>query len=202
MASGRPDWFGTIVSAGKYDTQMIPMAVDENGALLALMKGAYDAVLKTIAVDTNGIMKANLSVQDLDFLTVRPAYGDTIRSLGTTTISPGNTTSVFSVTGRGILLPSRVDWGGTVSRKKGQVHLFFEDVLVAASDAESLNDTSRYAPYQHPLFLHHYDDVGFTYYVSIAPGLTFETKFEVKCKNAEAAGDIDFDHEIMYALVP
>ena len=40
MPSGRPDWFGTIVSAGKYDTQFIPIAVDASGALVALLKGA------------------------------------------------------------------------------------------------------------------------------------------------------------------
>jgi len=62
MPTGRPDWFGTIVSAGKHDSKYIPIAVTKDGVILAVMRGEYDELPVPIAVDEDGVMQAILTI--------------------------------------------------------------------------------------------------------------------------------------------
>uniref|UniRef100_A0A6H1ZNT6 Uncharacterized protein n=1 Tax=viral metagenome TaxID=1070528 RepID=A0A6H1ZNT6_9ZZZZ len=79
MASGRPDWYSSVAMHGKHNNDYITVNVDELGNMLAKIQGLFGATLKTIAVDTNGIMKANLAVQDLDYLNIlSEGVGDVI----------------------------------------------------------------------------------------------------------------------------
>lgn len=202
MSSGRPDWFGTIVSAGKYDTQMIPIAVDETGAILALMKGLYDTALKTIAVDSAGVMKANLTTQDLDFLTVRPAYGEAIRKIGQCEVSVGQTKAMITVTGRGVILGGTILWAQT-SENPDAVYgeIWTEETLACSDNPEVLHRFNKYRGCDNPLYLGRWEPSTYKYGIGLSPGTTFETKLEIKAQNAQHA-TLTVNAMLYYALVP
>jgi len=202
MASGRPDWFGTIVAAGKYDTTYIPIALDVNGFITATMKGAHDSVLKTIAVDSDGIMKANLSVQDLDFLTVRPAYGEAVRVLGNASIALGNIETLITVTGRGVILGGTIYWVQTSDDPDAiHGHIYCEETLACDDSPEVLHDFNKYRGCDNPMFLARWIPSTYSYGIGLSPGTTFETKLEIKGQN-NAHATLTVYAVLYYALVP
>lgn len=203
MATGRPDWFGTIVSAGKYNSTYVPIAVDENGNLVALMQGEYGTVLKTIAVDEDGVMLANLSAQDLDFQTVRPAYGESVVVNGSKVITAGNTISITTVSGRGVTLGGWYQWGigGGISMTALDLIVKTDDTLLEQITAGELHDGYDYTPINHPLTLQIYDNVNRDYRVALAPGLTFESSLEMAAYNSYGS-DITVAYYLFYALTP
>lgn len=201
MPSGRPDWFGTIVAAGKYGDTYLPIALDVDGFITATMKGVYDAVLKTIAVDSDGIMKANLSVQDLDFLTVRPAYGQVRRGTGSVSITADSTETIATITGKGLVIGGWFRWAGASSEASIAPIIKCDEVVVEQLAANVLNTYQQYPSTANPLYLIKYDDTYFSYIVGICPGLTFETSFEMAANNPYAAAH-SIAYHVFYALVP
>ena len=202
MASGRPDWFGTIVAAGKYDTEYKAIELDESGAILALMKGAYDSVLKTIAVDSTGVMKANLTTQDLDFLTVRPAYGEAVRVLGNASIALGNIETLIAVTGRGVILGGTIYWTQTSDDPDAiHGHIYTEETLACDDTPEILHRFNKYRGCDNPMYLARYEPSTYKYGIGLSPGTTFETKLEIKGQN-NAHLTLTVYAVLNYALVP
>lgn len=201
MPTGRPDWFGTIVAAGKYDTTFIPIGLDESGAILALMKGAYGSFLKTIAVDENSVMKANLSVQDLDFLTVRPAYGKSIRATNTIACDAEDTTILKTIEGRGVIIAGFFRWSHTASAKDLYCVLKIDDTVLDGESPLTLVNFEGYNPGFMPMYLVEYDEYDCHYNVAISPLLTFETSVEISVINPYAFG-LSVLYYIFYALVP
>ena len=201
MASGRPDWFGTIVAAGKYDTEYKAIELDESGAILALMKGAYDSILKTIAVDENNVMKANLSVQDLDFLTVRPAYGQSRHSSGTKTVPSGTLTDLISINGRGVVYGGTISLTSYATRKESVINISIDYVIMQSWEFEELHNVKVYPGISNPLVLCQYDDNNYNYAVFLPLPLTFETQVKISILQSYGVNQ-DFDYDIVYALVP
>lgn len=246
MPSGRPDWFGTIVSAGKYDDTYIAIAVDIYGNLIGLMKGDddgilrtialdsggrivsvirdptsdqyiavdsagnitatmkgdYSGTLKTIAVDSTGIMKANLSAQDLDFLTVRPAYGQAQVESGSKNVNASTTESAFTITGRGVILSGYVYWAGPAIQRNAVVQLWVDDVNIYNAKPGDMHSWHIFDPSDAPITLTRFDDDNFWYKVSFRPITTFESKLEVKFENIYAGMAMTFYYNLIYALVP
>lgn len=203
MPSGRPDWFGTIVAAGKYNSTFLPMAVDVNGNMIGLMKGDDSGTLRTLAVDGSGIMKANLSVQDLDFLTVRPAYGEAKRVRGDVAVAIGDTEVLLTVNGRGVILGGEVQWEQTVeSAVSVNCQIFTEETQMAKDDIESLWRYAKRSGVDGPIFLGRYEPTIMRYAICFSPGTTFETKLEIKQQNSSHAATITFYTTLYYALVP
>jgi len=201
MPSGRPDWFGTIVAAGKYDDTYLPIALDVDGFITATMKGAYDAVLKTIAVDSNGIMKANLYAQDMDFLTVRPAYGQAIRYHGSKTVVSGEYPSLLKVSGRGVILGGYFYWATASTSKDLIIYLNIDDVLVSAETTQELHLGNLYRQKPGPVYVLIYDDDNFKYRVAFTWGITFESSFEILAHHTFGS-NIQVDSLSFWALVP
>lgn len=202
MASGRPDWFGTIVAAGKYDSTFIPIALDEDGFITATMKGAYDSALKTIAVGSSGVMKANLSAQDLDFLTVRPAYGEAVRLLGNASISLGNTETLVTVNGRGVILGGNIYWTQTAHNDDAVWGLIYcEEALACWEAPKTLLRFNKYRGGDDMMFIGRMEPSTYKYAIGLSPGTTFETKLEIKAQNA-AHATLSVYCALRYALVP
>lgn len=202
MPSGRPDWFGTIVSAGKYDDTYVPIAVDVSGAILALMKGAHDSVLKTIAVDSDGIMKANLSVQDLDFLTVRPAYGAAEVEAGSQAISYSTTYTVVSISGRGVIYFGWIFTPGATAANQETMEVWVDGVKVLSSDMLTIYQNEMFTPGSGLLYVVGWDREHTRYRVCFTPGLTFEATFELKIKGSYLGITPDYSWNVIYALIP
>lgn len=201
MTSGRPDWFGTIVSAGKYDSTFLPIAVDVSGNLLALIKGDFSGALKTIAVDEDGILKANLSVQDLAYQTVRPAYSEAIRSFGNKSITAGDTVSILTVSGQGIIIGGATSWGFGSTGSALILKITTDGTILVSLSGSQLNGRQWYHPGDQPLNLTLYDNDNFDYCASILGGLTFESSFELSAQNPYGY-DITVTYHLYHALVP
>lgn len=200
MASGRPDWFGTIVAAGKYDTTFMPIALDVSGFITAKIKGAYDAVLKTIAVDSDGTMRANLAVQDLERITMRV-------SMGTPTIAGlahifGETGSheLVNIQGKGTILGGALSHTDTVSHKMCSINLEVDGVSFGFFTYADLKATSAPDYFAAPLRLVRYDDeIQFHYVAAFNPGWTFDTSLKVTF--TENIGASETGGYIFYTLV-
>lgn len=201
MATGRPDWFGTIVSAGKYNTTYVPIAVDVDGNLVSLMQGTYDSVLKTIAVDVDGVMLANLSAQDLDFLTVRPAYGQARLESNTTMCPTGVNTRIGYKAGQGCLYSTLISWSGSATRKAVSISVLCDGSSLEDQTIEQLMDLGLYAQSNHIEFPIKYDDTNFSYVMGVKPGLTFESSIEFKALQSYGS-DVEVTCKFVYALTP
>lgn len=58
MASGRPDWYSSVVIQGRHGDDYVPVGVDTDGNMIARIRGLFGAALKDITVDTDGNMIA------------------------------------------------------------------------------------------------------------------------------------------------
>lgn len=50
----RPDWYSNVALSGQYGIELIPVAVDENGNMICLIKGKHNSSLIELAVDADG----------------------------------------------------------------------------------------------------------------------------------------------------
>lgn len=70
MPSGLPDWFKSVRLTGKYGLQLIPVAVDENGNLYAVIKGTDGTELRTVRLDADGYILSKLVGGTVDVGTI------------------------------------------------------------------------------------------------------------------------------------
>jgi hypothetical protein len=54
MTAGLPDWYRAVRLAGQKGGQLIPVAVDENGNLYAVIQGSDGVQLRTVKLDSEG----------------------------------------------------------------------------------------------------------------------------------------------------
>jgi len=73
MPAGLPDWFKSVRLTGKYGLQLIPVAVDENGNLYAVIKGTDGTTLRTVKLDVDGSILAKLVGGTIDTANVSGA---------------------------------------------------------------------------------------------------------------------------------
>lgn len=187
---------------GAYGEVLKDIAVDTNGNIIAMMKGEYSGALKTIALDTNGIMKANLSVQDLDFLTVRPAYGNACLE-GDSKICPdGDVTTLETISGRGVTCGGWCAWSSGNDVSGVVVQILVDGNLLAYSSAASLYALGITKPDVSPTFLTKYiENTVNSYTVGIDIGITFESSYVVKISNSTGF-DVTVGYFLFYALTP
>jgi len=189
MASGRPDWYSSVAMHGKHNNDYITLAVDNLGNMLAKMTGLFGTTLKTIAVDTNGIMKANLSVQDLPALKVRPRYG-TIGYKALSRDHPGmeTWTSEINIVGTGYILGGYLRHYAAVSHKTCYVEMIVDGVAYPTLTFAGLNDFLLNSYDKNPIYEIKFDDTNFEYLVGFPYAWTFESTFVVKVYEAVGAG--------------
>jgi len=200
MASGRPDWFGTIVAAGKYDDTYLPIALDAKGFITATMKGAYDAVLKTIAVDSDGVMKANIAVQDLATLIMRPKYGAATMEAFSVACPGGQTTTLLTINAMGMIYEGHIYTPTIIGHATDQPKLYIDDALIGDDSYHTLNGRNIIHPQRGSIYLTVFNDKDHRYCVGIGRGNSFESKVELKYYNA-GAEEITVYGNLIYASI-
>lgn len=203
MGFDKPDWYTSVILHGWDGTDHLPILVDDKGNLLALMRGSHGLGYKTIEVDDDGAMRANLFVQDLDFLTVRPAYGQAQSKVDSKLCGATATTTLETIPGRGVILGGGVQWG--------HLHDDLENMELRIDvDGSKLISLSAYElfwwainkPQMEPIYITRYKPVAPTSFrLEINMGLTFETSIAFKVVNYYASA-YDAYYWIYYALVP
>jgi hypothetical protein len=178
------------------------VAVDPSGYILTVMKGDFGGTLKTIAVDTNGIMKANISVQDLNYLKFRPVYGsmDEVIESGVICAS-GVRTAVVSITGKGAII------GGWVAPPSGfsEVYKFIGLTIDGTAQQvvgfSNLQYHNAFTPGKYPFYIDIWDDTIQHQSISLSPGITFESSISVDFYHNSGVNRA-VDAVIWYALTP
>ncbi|MBA7601425.1 hypothetical protein ES703_08498 [subsurface metagenome] len=179
MASGRPDWYSSVSMHGKFDDKYIAVAVDTLGHMLAKMQGEkLDETLKTIAVDDDGIMKANLAVQTLPAMQVRPFYTELANLMIAKNCETGTLKLLTSHSGQGIILGGYISTDESVSMSAAKVMLVIDNKEVFDHSFASLEAFGLTSFDIYPVALSKYDDTGFVYCVTFAPLFTYEFSFQ------------------------
>jgi len=207
MASGRPDWYSSVALHGRYVEEgeidkYITVNLDELGNMLALMRGEGPAGLDTIALDAAGNMKANLAVQSLPAMTVRPYYTEAQMVGGTKTITTGVTWSMQTIRGTGIIYGGSIYWHETESRYAMHLSIEVEEVEIFAMATEAIFDKGLTEFSGSPAYVRRYETPDHYYYeLGIQPNLTFEDKIELKMFNPYGES-VTVTWIFWYALIP
>ena len=205
MASGRPDWYGSMTLHGKYTDVGVDtyksINVDEEGNLLALMTGLIGGVYRPIAVDAGGVMRANLYAQGLNFLTVRPAYGSDIREGDDKLCNAGAMTDLFEIEGQGVIYSgmiflTEVDDGTLI-----KPHIQVDRVDIQNLRFDNLYDLQVFGESKNIISLIRYDTVNGLFACVTTQLITFEEYFTMKIWNDSGANETVY-WEFVYALTP
>jgi hypothetical protein len=198
----RPDWCGQVLIKGQYLSTLVPVGVDANGNLLALMQGDFGGVLKTIQVDANGIMKANLAAQDLNYLKVRPTYGQIIKLTDSRTLaSAAGFTDIFSITGKGAVLGGWAAFTAGFAANAQYYKITVDGAIVENAGPDILYTDNLIHDPSFPLSALFYDPASLTFGVQIGNPIPFETSF-LFSTHQDSGGIKAFSAWVYYALVP
>ena len=202
MASGRPDWYSSVAMHGKHDADLITVAVDELGNMLAKMQGLFGAELKTVAVDTDGIMMANLAVQSLPSMTVRPFYTESQWENVSTRLDAGETDTILTIAGTGVI-HGGVFWCDASDYHDSSVwYIDIDTVTIAQFRLTNLQNYAIYSPLGFPLFVLVDNPSENLIRIGIQPGLTFEESIVFRAHNDLGELADDFGLLVWYSLIP
>jgi hypothetical protein len=144
----------------------------------------------------------NITAQDLDALQIRPYYTETAYISGTKNLDPGETDTLGTISGTGIIL------GGFYSTGDFDYHdtsIWYIDIDEIAIVNWKLTDLQEYGidePRGMPFYLLKDIPAEDRFYIGIQPGMTFESScvFRVHNSNTELADN--FAVYVWYALIP
>jgi hypothetical protein len=198
----RPDWHAQVLIKGQYGATLVPVGVDDLGNLLAVIKGDFAGVLKTVAVDTDGLLLTNISRQGLDWLRVRPMYGQH-KSLdsGTVSVNDQAWTTILSVSGQGTILSGWFMFFEGAQIAGQAIRIKIDGVTFISDDISSL--FIRTMPFMifDPVYALRWNETDLEATVGIAGPLNFETSFSIEGWQ-KTGGAVNSRALIYYALVP
>jgi len=200
MASGKPDYHNDSIISGKYAATFVPVGVDVNGNMLAIMQGDFGGALQTIAVDAAGRMIANLGAQDMPVVTISNTPGDPVHQLITYNFLGIGTEDVVDVTGSGVILGGWLQHSAGISHKACQYSFYIDGVWCAVDDFEHMNFYNMTDQANYFFNLSRYDDINFEYVVLFTPGIYFKTSMKLRIHELVGASTcLGF---ILYTLTP
>lgn len=195
---------GVLLSkmTGQYADILKPIAIDQDGLMLAKMTGLFESALKTIAVDTNGVMKANLAVQSLPAMTIRPFYTETKHLNVGIHLEIGEEDRMLIINDPGII-NGGVCWADVTDYHDSTLwYIKIDGVEIAAIRLTNLQNYGIDEAYGIPFFILVDESASNLIRLGVQPGLTFETSFEIRVKNSAAETADDFGALLWYSLVP
>lgn len=206
MASGRPDWYGSMSMHGKYTLAGVdsykPLNVDVEGNLLALMTGLLEGVYTPIAVDGEGIMRANLVLQSLPAMTIRPYYTEALITRDVIFADALDFTTLAHIIGRGVVLAGGIRASDPGALEIDMPMLTVDGVLLQNHTFEFLYDNQCWKPESALMHLVHYDVQGNRFCkVDLLPGITFEENITLTYEETNNNTPSVY-FELAYALVP
>lgn len=201
MASGRPDWYGSMSMHGKCGDEYIAMALNELGHMITEMMGFDGVDLRRIAVDGDGIMKANLVLQEMSPFIIRETYGEPKSFLFNINVAANTTTALKTIIAKGRLY---MCWW---SIQEGESHK--DDIPLLSIDGNTITDypikdlwnrrVTR--PGLHPIYIHRYDEQDFQYVVGVTPGITFEESVIISYRNVDFVNTCDVKGNVMWSEI-
>ena len=186
---------------GSYGGALKDVAVDPDGLILAAIKGDYEGTLKTVAVTDVGVLKTDFFSQSLDFLRVRPVYGQARRVSGSTVVPSGaGRTRLTLIGGRGATIGGYVYWyGGSLAQ--GAVELKCDGAILADIGPYYAWFFNLHRNASYPLYALKCEYINQMYAMGVREGVTFEESFELSAGQS-TGGDVSFLWQLMYSLVP
>jgi hypothetical protein len=176
--------------------------VDDTGQIMALLRGLYGSTLKTIAVDTDGVMMANLSAQDLDFLRVRPVYGQARALINNPLLVETATWETLAdISGQGATNSGNIYWDSADPTQGNSLKLTVDGTVIFYEDIMDMNTFKLGVDWAAPFKLLLYDTTNNIYSIAIAPNYTFETSYKLELYNISLP-TISVYRWIYYSLVP
>ena len=200
MASGKPDYHNDSIISGKHLATFVPVGVDVNGNMLAIMQGDFGGVPQTIAVDAAGRMIANLGAQDISVLVTTNIQGDIRTDLCVYGFLGAGSYDVVDVTGNGTLIGGYVTHDTAISHKTCGASYVIDGVVQHLVSFEELNKCSvssfPFSCYQ----CLYYDDINFKYVIGLNGGISFKTSFKVRLYERTGVGG--FEGIMVFSLNP
>jgi len=207
MASGRPDWYSSVAMHGKFaeegeDDKYIAVSVDELGNMLALMQGKLNETYTPIAVDDQGIMRANIMLQGLPSLTIRPFYTESKWENRSIHLDPNETDTIWTIPGQGII-HGGVFWCDPTDYHDSSIwYIDIDEVTISQFRLNNLQNYAIYSPVGFPLYILKDNPTENLIRIGIQPGLTFEDSIVFRAHNDVGEAGADFGVLVWYSLVP
>jgi len=200
MASGKPDYHNDSIISGKHLATFVPVGVDVNGNMLAIMQGDFGGVLQTIAVDAAGRMIANLGAQDMPVVTISNTPGDPVHQLITENFLGIGDATPIDIIGNGLILGGYMQHTALVSHKTCGFSFWVDGVICPIINYEDMKSANLVNVPNYFIKLTCYDDTNFMYTICFTSGIYFKTSFRFKIYERVGAGD--FLGFLLYTLNP
>jgi len=201
MASGRPDWYGSMSMHGKFGDLYKPVAVDTEGNLMSMMYGGPPGARHYIEVDAAGVMKANLALQDLDEMTVRVYYGAAKAVFNWHTVPVTTEDPLFTVNGKGTIYGGFFNIHNEPGHTGDTPKLLIDDQELVSLVWSTYYHRNINKPGMYPIYINQYNPTDGDIMGCISPGATFESKVELRYLNVHVTDPVTVYYSLMYAEI-
>lgn len=180
-----PDWFSAAVLKGWDGSDLQTIKCATSGELYILLSALYNSTIKPLKCDTNGNAFLNVKAQDLAEIINRPKYGAAHGEGADVTVDPGETYTLYNISGKGIVYGGAV-WTPNppvptgVNQVDSSVTVLADGEGLNAARFTYLNTLGLFLPTSMVTYLTAYDTTSHIYAVAITPGITFETSLKVQ----------------------
>jgi len=176
-----PDWFAASVIKGLYGTELKTIQVDELGRLYAILRALYGTTQKDVQCDASGNLTLNVKAQDLAEVINRPKYGAHTTVLFNNYVNASSDTTLFSVSGKGIIYAMLVAVMGANVIDNDYVKYTFDGGTEISSPTILQGIQFNFTDvYEGDFSVYCYDNTNYRYAVRGFYGITFETSFVMK----------------------
>ncbi len=142
----------------------------------------------------------NISAQELAEVTNRPKYGASQAASGTAIITTTALTTLFTISGKGMIYGGRLVSTGNVSHSLHTLKLYVDGELVLVNAFSELLSYNTAIPFSTPFYLMNYNDVDFVYAAGFNYGYTFESSIVLQYGRTET-GTFPVYYILYYALI-
>lgn len=143
----------------------------------------------------------NISGQELDSIINRPKYGAAVSLFFTKLITTEDTSTIFSISGKGMIYGGWLDANGVGIHSDDAPEFYIDGALVQELSFNDMLSGHVVVPSISPYVLLRYDQVGFKYTVGAVYGYTFESGIVMKYVNVNGS-NVSVGGLIYYALTP
>jgi len=129
-----------------------------------------------------------------------PKYGGARRIAGSKTVNAGNTETLFTVSGKGIIYGGEMFINNTPGHHSDVFTLYVDSVLIYVAQPDVLYANGYLSGVGIPVYITKYDRFTGDFYIVVSGGITFDEEVKVTLKN-NGANSVIGEYRLYYTLI-